>query len=172
MIVADPGTRKVRRTVKGAAMETIGNTIGRGMVTSFVATLVLSVMLDPIAVVTKALWPASPANGWLLHFVVGMMIWGAGFAFFFDHFRGPPWLRGLAYALLAWLLVMVVVTPLTGDGLFSLRLGILAPVITLIVHALYGAVLGTMHALLWMPGGEVGHHDDPHGDEHLHPLAR
>jgi hypothetical protein len=67
---------------------------------------------------------------------------------------------------------MVVVTPLTGDGPFCLRLGLFAPVVTLIAHALYGAVLGVTHALLWTPAGAMAHHDDAHADEHLRPFAR
>jgi len=42
----------------------------------------------------------------------------------------------------AWLLMMIIVMPMAGAGLFGLGIGIGAPIATLVLHWVYGAVLG------------------------------
>jgi len=42
----------------------------------------------------------------------------------------------------AWVLMMLIVMPLAGAGLFGIRLGLMAAVMTLVLHVIFGAVLG------------------------------
>ena len=72
---------------------------------------------------------------------------------------GPSWLRGIVFASGAWLMVMFVAMPLAGAGLFASELGLAAVAATLIIHAIYGAVLGGIY-------GEIVNR------KHLHPLVR
>jgi hypothetical protein len=61
--------------------------------------------------------------------------------------RGPDWWRGLQFSVLPALVSLVVVLPLLGAGLLGLRLGAgpLPLVGNLLLHALYGAVLGLIY---------------------------
>ena len=47
----------------------------------------------------------------------------------------------------AWLLMMIAVMPMAGAGPFGLKFGPMAPVMTLVLHAIFGAVLGGVYAL-------------------------
>lgn len=40
------------------------------------------------------------------------------------------------------LVMMVVMTPMAGKGLFGMSIGIMAPMVTLVLHLIFGAVLG------------------------------
>lgn len=41
--------------------------------------------------------------------------------------------------------MMVMLMPMAGAGAFGLHLGLMAPVATLILHWIYGAVLGAVY---------------------------
>ena len=62
---------------------------------------------------------------------------------------GPFWLRGAIFAVGAWLAMMVIVMPLAGNGLFGLGLGgIATPVAALVLHVVFGLVLGAVYGHL------------------------
>jgi uncharacterized membrane protein YagU involved in acid resistance len=134
--------------------------IGRGIAAGFVATVVLSAMmlmkhsmglmpeLDPIEMLTSMAGASSPAVGWIAHFVIGSIFWGVGFAIVSPYLPGPYWLRGTIFAVGAWLMMMLVVMPMAGAGLFGLDLGMMAPVVTLVLHVVFGLVLGGIYGLL------------------------
>nr|WP_244483514.1 DUF6789 family protein [Mesorhizobium sp. 1M-11] len=44
--------------------------------------------------------------------------------------------------------MMILPMPMAGAGLFGLALGMMAPVMTLILHFIWGAVLGVMFRML------------------------
>jgi uncharacterized membrane protein YagU involved in acid resistance len=151
-------------------MDKIETTIGKGIVAGFVATFALSILLDPIALFAPPVWPASTAIGWVLHFFVGTVIWGVGFAVLHDYLRGPSWQRGLAFALGAWLLVVGGAAASLWARVLSFELGAMMIVTTLIVHVLYGVVLGVVYGALLDREGTGSPHE-PHGEE-PHPVAR
>lgn len=130
---------------------------GKGILVGFAATVVLSVLmmmkqamgvmpeLDPIAMITKMSGSSTMMMGWVGHFVIGTAIWGLAFAALASKLPGPFWLRGAIFATGAWLLMMIMVMPMAGAGLFGLNLGMMAPVATLMLHWIYGAVLGGVY---------------------------
>ncbi len=134
--------------------------IGRGIVAGLAATVVLSAMmlakqsmglmpeLDPIDMITSMADASSPAVGWAGHFVIGTVLWGGGFAIGSPYLPGSYWLRGATFAIGAWLMMMLVVMPATGAGIFGLALGVMAPAMTLLLHIVFGAVLGGVYGLL------------------------
>src|SRR5215207_570554 len=122
--------------------------IGRGVIAGFLATLVLSAVFDPMTTLARMADVLPPTFGWVLHFTVGSLIWGAGFALVYDFMRGPSWLRGLLFGIGAWLVVMLAVMPLTRGGFFGLALGIATPAAMLLIHLLYGALLGGIYGVL------------------------
>jgi len=41
--------------------------------------------------------------------------------------------------------MMVVLMPMAGAGLFGMSMGVMAPVMTLVLHLIFGAVLGWVY---------------------------
>jgi uncharacterized membrane protein YagU involved in acid resistance len=134
--------------------------IVRGVSAGLVATLVLSAAmlmkrsmglmpeLDPIGMITTMAGASSAAVGWIGHFVIGAIFWGVGFAILSPYLPGAYWLRGLIFAFGAWLVMMIVVMPMAGTGVLGLGLGMMAPVATLLLHAVFGLVLGGVYSFL------------------------
>ena len=62
--------------------------------------------------------------------------------------HGPNWWRGMQFALVPWLLSLVVFLPLMGGGVLGMDVGAgPLPIIgNLILHLVYGAVLGISYA--------------------------
>ena len=74
--------------------------------------------------------------------------------------RGPNWWRGMQFSLIPWLLSLVVFLPLTGGGLLGMNIGAgPLPILgNLILHLVYGAVLGVSYAEAtedWLDDTEV-----------------
>ncbi len=134
--------------------------IGRGIIAGLAATVVLSAMmlakqsmglmpqLDPIDMIMSMAGASSPAVGWVGHFVIGTVLWGVGFAIASPYLPGPYWLRGAAFAIGAWLMMMLVLMPAAGAGVFGLALGVMVPAMALLLHMVFGAVLGGVYGLL------------------------
>lgn len=136
------------------------NIYARGMIAGFVATVVLSALmlikammgimpaLDLIQMLTGMAHnmlglPANPAVGWVIHFMIGTVVWGIAFALLYEKLPGSsPTTKGIVFSVLAWLLMMLIPFPMAGAGLFGMKLGIMAPVMTLVLHLVWGAVLG------------------------------
>lgn len=87
--------------------------------------------------------PHTPLTGWILHFIIGTVIWGIAFAWFRCRFQSiNAVVAGVLFSIGAWLAMMLVLMPLAGAGLFGLAIGAPAPVATLVLHLIYGATLG------------------------------
>ncbi|AJY27142.1 putative membrane protein (plasmid) [Burkholderia thailandensis 34] len=129
---------------------------GRGILAGFVATVVLSILmvmkhamgvmpeLDPIGMISHMLGMSTPLVGWVMHFMIGI-VWGIAFALTSRMFPGAFWLKGMLFAVAPWLIMMVIMMPMAGAGLFGLGLGMAAPVMTLMLHLVFGAVLGAVY---------------------------
>jgi hypothetical protein len=137
---------------------TSGNWL-KGMVAGFVATTVLSTLmlmktmmgvmpeLNPIKMISDMLG-ASPAVGWVMHFMIGSVLWGSLFAWLDPNIPGEGhWLRGILFGVGAWLVMMIVMMPMADAGFFGSHLGMMAPVMTLVLHVVFGFVLGAVYAL-------------------------
>lgn len=134
--------------------------VGKGMIAGFAATVVLSVImvmksamglmpeLNVIAMLTQMVNASSPIVGWIIHFVIGTVVWGALFAWLDPSVPGQShWLKGVVFGIAAWVLMMVIVMPMAGAGFFGMNLGMMAPVMTLVLHIIFGAVLGGVYGL-------------------------
>lgn len=136
-----------------------------GLVAGFAATVVLSGLmmmksamgimpqLDLIEMMSRMMGaPDSPALGWLVHFGIGTVAWGLLYAWLEPRLPGETHtLRGIVFASIAWLLMMIVLMPMAGVGFFGLDLDIMAPIMTLVLHVIFGAVLG------WVFGMAAGY---------------
>jgi hypothetical protein len=82
-------------------------------------------------------------------FFLGGMAWALLYALLFDRrLPGTPVARGVTFALLPCLVSLLVVMPLVGGGLLGLGLGAgPLPILgNIVLHGIYGAVLGTLWA--------------------------
>lgn len=133
------------------------NKIVAGAVAGFAATVVLSVMmiakgmmgimpeLDVISMLS-AMMGAPAVMGWMGHFMIGTLAWGIGFALLFDKIPGGSAVaKGVIFGIAAWLGMMIMLMPMAGAGLFGMAMGIMAPMMTLVLHVIFGAVLGAVY---------------------------
>ncbi|WP_018719138.1 DUF6789 family protein [Arhodomonas aquaeolei] len=150
--------------------------IGRGLGAGLLATIALSVLMVlkaamgmmPAMNAIKMLTAMShqiigttphPLVGWVIHLLIGTVVWGGLFALVHDRLPGSSVVRGLVFGTAAWLLMMVLIMPMAGAGLFGLGIGIGAPVATLVLHWVYGGVLGYAYAgLAARDGGVIPDH--------------
>ena len=135
------------------------NHISSGIIAGLVATAALSALmmikaqmgvlpgLDVIALLAAIMGTGS-ATGWVLHFLIG-----AGYGVIFsrmsrnDTVRGAM-TKGILLGLVGWVAMMVLLMPVMGKGLFGLSMPsetMLVPLVTFVLHAVFGAVLGASH---------------------------
>ena len=134
--------------------------IVNGFIAGFLGTLVLAVLM--IIKSTAGFMPELRAidlvqvlsnmnpmvAAWVGHFIIGTIIWGGLFAWLYPNLPGGiPWLKGVLFGVGAWFLMMVLVMPLAGLGLFGVGDGVMVPVATLVVHLIFGIVLGVVFGL-------------------------
>lgn len=134
-----------------------GTNVTKGIGSGFAATIVLSAImlmkqamgimpqLNPVEMITQMSGAQSPLVGWLVHFFIGTILWGALYAWLDRFLPGPHWFRGAVFATGAWLIMMIVMMPMAGAGFFALNMGMIAPIATLVLHWIYGAVLGGIY---------------------------
>lgn len=125
-----------------------------GFVAGFVATVVLSVLMVAktmmgvmpeldVAKMLGAMMGAGEAMGWVGHFMIGTIAWGGAFALLYSYIPGGSAIaKGVVFGIVAWLMMMIAVMPMAGAGLFGMNMGIMAPMMTLVLHIIFGAVLG------------------------------
>jgi hypothetical protein len=101
--------------------------------------------LDVAAMLGKMM-RASTAIGWVAHFALGTLIWGGAFAVFYNAIPGgSAVVKGVVFGIAAWAGMMVFVMPMAGAGLFGMGFGMMAPVMTLVLHIIFGVVLGKVY---------------------------
>jgi len=128
-----------------------------GFLAGFIATAVLSVMmvaksmmgvmseLDVVAMLSMMMG-APLIVGWLAHFMIGTLAWGGGFAVLYNAIPGGSAIvKGIVFGVAAWLAMMIMVMPMAGAGLFGMNFGVMAPMMTLVLHIIFGAVLGGVY---------------------------
>lgn len=134
--------------------------VSKGMLASLTGTIVLSAIMvmkqvagmvpqmNPIADLAGIAHdltglPNAPMVGWVLHFGIGVFIWGTLFAVLHQRIPGSNLIKGVLFGIGAWLLMMGIFLPMAGQGLFGMSIGMVVPVMALMLHLVYGAVLGT-----------------------------
>jgi Family of unknown function (DUF6789) len=140
--------------------------IRNGIIAGFAATIVMSLImvlkkstgvmpeLDPVHMLTvmasqKMGINESPIVGWLIHFMIGAVIWGGIYGAVNNILPLQKHvLKGMMLASVPWLMMMLGAMPMNGAGMFGLKISIMVPVFTIIVHLIYGAVLGRSYGLL------------------------
>jgi len=84
-----------------------------------------------------------------LNLVVGLLLAVAYARWLEPALSGPGWRTGMLFALLPWLLSLAIFLPLVGGGFFGVGLGAgPLPILgNLVLHLVYGAILGGVYGL-------------------------
>ena len=136
--------------------------IGKGLLAGLAATVVLSALMVmksmmgvmPMLDLPKMLasMMGSPGNlvlGWAAHFMIGVIGYGVVIALLDEPLPGDSsTAHGMLLGFFGWLIMMVALMPMAGAGFFGMSMGIMAPVMTLVLHLIFGAVLGWTHGKL------------------------
>lgn len=130
----------------------MGN-VTKGVIAGLAGTVVLSVLmvmkgamglmpeLDVIAML-GGMMKVPPAAAWAIHFMIGA-VFGLMFAVSYRLIPGgSAVVKGMVFGTGAWLLMMVMVMPMAGAGMFGMKLGMMAPLMTWVLHLVFGAVMG------------------------------
>ncbi len=132
----------------------------RGAEAGLVATIVLSAImlmkgmmglmpeLDVVAMLA-VMMHSSAMMGWIAHFMIGAFVWGVSYAVLQGSIPGGnDMMKGVVFGVGAWMIMMLAVMPMAGAGMFGMKLGMMAPVMTMMLHAIFGAVLGGVYGRL------------------------
>ena len=130
--------------------------IAKGILGGLVGTAVLSALmlmkgamgvmpqLDMIHMLA-GMMGVSAAIAWVVHFMIGG-VWGLLFALGYRAIPGrSSVVKGMLFGDGAWLLMMVMVMPMAGAGFFGMTMGVMAPIMTLVLHIIFGAVMGLVY---------------------------
>lgn len=135
----------------------------KGILAGLTATIVLSVLM-----VLKAMMGIMPALdlpgmiagmmgvpdqrivGWVVHFMIGVVLYGLAIASFAT--AGNAVGRGVLIGFVGWVIMMLMLMPMVGAGFFGLNMGVMAPLMTLVLHLIFGAVLGWTYQRLVING--------------------
>ncbi|HYF23684.1 MAG TPA: DUF6789 family protein [Caulobacteraceae bacterium] len=134
--------------------------VQKGILAGLAATAALTILMllkdiagiaprvDLVALLSGALELPVWAS-WIGHFLIGSVVWGALFALLAPRIPASTCTaKAVMFSIAAWLLMQLIILPMAGAGLFGLRYGGVAPLLTLALHVVYGLVLGAVYARL------------------------
>jgi len=90
-----------------------------------------------------------PIGAYSINLLAGL-IWAGVYGYLAEpRLSGPGWRKGMLFAVVPWILSLVVFFPLVGAGFFGAALGAgpLPAIGNLVLHLVYGAVLGSIYAV-------------------------
>jgi hypothetical protein len=128
-----------------------------GFLAGFIGTVVLSAMMVikgmmgvmpelDVAAMIGIMMGAPIAVGWIIHFMIGTIAWGGGFALLYDVIPGGrAAAKGTIFGVAAWFGMMILIMPMAGAGFFGMNMGMMAPIMTLVLHIIFGAVMGVVY---------------------------
>ncbi len=138
--------------------------IGKGLLAGLAATVVLSALmvmkammgmmpaLDlPKLIAGMMGHPDNPMLGWAVHFMIGIVGYGIAITLLAHRLGSSATVSGIIIGVIGWLVMMVMLMPMAGGGMFGMAMGVMAPVMTLVLHIIFGAVLGWTYAKLVSP---------------------
>lgn len=111
-------------------------------------------ILDDIRLLNERLGlPFTTQAAWMTHALIGVILYGVIYAVIQPILPGSAISEGISFGVITWLLMMVVLMPLTGRDLFAQDLGAVFIGATLALHLLYGLVIGVSYDALTSSDG-------------------
>ena len=135
--------------------------ISRGLVSGLLATATLSILMVSISnamaipelELPRLIAHASGAPqmlplAWGLHFMLGVFGYGVAMAALDVHLPNTGDVaHGVILGFIGWLATTIVLMPMAGAGLFGLNYGPMAAAVPLVLHLVFGIVLGSLYGL-------------------------
>lgn len=125
-----------------------------GLIAGIIATAVLSGLMifkaamgmlpqfNVIAMLAGTLG-GGPIVGWIAHIGIGVVLYGLVIANLSGSLPGgTSTVKGMILGVIGWLAMMLIAMPVMGGGIFATNLGIPVVVATLVLHLIFGTVLG------------------------------
>lgn len=106
--------------------------------------LAIGQLLSTLLAVSVAFLPISPATGWVLHGLFGILLAIIYAAVFVARLPGTPLARGALYGVLVFVLAQLVFMPAVGAGVFS-RGDVPMILGSLLGHLVYGGLVGMIY---------------------------
>ncbi|MEX2494772.1 MAG: DUF6789 family protein [Woeseia sp.] len=131
-----------------------------GFEAGFIATVVLSALmlmqqarklmpLMDMNAMMADMMNSSRAAAWLVHFMVGTLLYGGAFVVLLAMLQTDAYLgTGVVLGAIGWLLAMIAMMPMAGKGFFGMKIGLIAPAMSLMLHMFFGALLGWAYGSL------------------------
>ncbi len=134
--------------------------IKRGMIAGIPATMVLSALMLTVSTQSQFAHTSLINNlinhvlkyqgletiallGWVVHFLIGTVVWGGLFGVVEPILPGTTWRRkGLAFGIGCSFVLLVALIPIAAAGFFGMTLSFISILVTIIQHLVYGFVLG------------------------------
>lgn len=137
------------------------NNIIRGLAAGAAATAVLSMLmlaktmmgvmpeLDVVSMLSTMMGASgNAALGWSAHVMIGVLGYGLAMALVGSRLPGlRAILKGVMIGFGGWLIMMAMLMPMAGAGYFGMAMGMMAPMMTLALHLVFGAALGAVYGL-------------------------
>lgn len=90
--------------------------------------------------------PDRPLVGWVAFLVLGIVVFGVLFALAAPRIPVQSYLvKGLLFGIASWLLMMVVMMPLAGAGLFGIARGTMLAPAALVLNLVYWVVVSQIY---------------------------
>ncbi len=126
----------------------IGGAVGTGLLTTMmylVAPAMTGRAMD-IAAMLSSVMGGSWALGMMAHLANGIIVFPLVYILVVSQrLPGTPWLRGMVWGIVLWLLAQLVMLPAMGSGFFGAKAGGMPSAISsLLGHLVYGVVLGAV----------------------------
>jgi hypothetical protein len=131
--------------------------IQKVVIAGFLGTLAMTVLMvmGPMMGIPKMdmgqmLGPMNPivqmpyAMGWVMHFILGIVLTGIYASVFLNRLPSDGWKRGMIFGLIPFLLKEIMVSPMMGMGLFEGG-NMMMIMGGLLGHLVYGAVAGLVY---------------------------
>lgn len=130
-----------------------------GLIAGFLPTVVLSMMmlakkamgvmpqLSMIGMLARVTDQPRPVD-WLIHFLIGTLFYGLLIALLAPVLPFDYWFDGVAIGLIGWMIASLTLMPAAGKGLFGLNIGASAFIMSMVMHIMFGALLGFLYGWL------------------------
>jgi len=94
--------------------------------------------------VNNPMMPMPYAAGWMIHFVIGIVLTAIYASVFLNRLIGSYVVRGIVFAMLPFVIAQSMMMPMMGNGFWSGG-DVMAIMGSLIGHVCFGAVLGSVY---------------------------
>ncbi len=86
-------------------------------------------------------------SAWVAYFLIGIFIWGNLYAAIEPSLTmRSNSAKGLVFGLIVWLIVMIIMMPMTNAGFFVREYGLAAALIVLVTDLVFGVVASNMYS--------------------------